>query len=256
MNAFTIYPAIDLRQGKVVRLQQGDPQRSTMYADDALAVAQRWAEAGAAWIHVVNLDGAMGNDEAAAVNRAVLARICREVSVRVQFGGGLRSLDDVRAAFDAGVARVVLGTAVVENPRLVADVIAHYGAERLVVGLDAREGLVVTRGWQQRTPLSVIELGQRMREMGARYALYTEVERDGMMRGPAAELTAALAQLSGLQVIASGGVRHLDDVRELLLYAPRGVCGVVIGRALYEGAIDLKAALHLVAQQTQQPYAG
>ncbi len=251
---FTIFPAIDLHQGKVVRLRQGDPNRRTEYAQDPVSVAERWAEAGASWLHVVNLDGALGDVESAKANRTALAQICHVPGVRVQFGGGLRHLEDVRAAFDAGVTRVVLGTAAVENPKLVAEVLALYGPEQLVVGLDAREGLVVTRGWQQETPLTAIEIGQRMREMGTRYALYTEVGRDGMMSGPAAELTAALAQLTGLQVIASGGVRNLDDVRELMLYAPKGVCGVVIGRALYEGAIDLSAALQLVAQQ-DQPHA-
>lgn len=245
MSEFVIYPAIDLRGGKVVRLQQGDPNRETVYGDDPLAVARQWVKQGAMWIHVVNLDGALGDLECGATNRMVLTALCRVEGVRVQFGGGLRSLADVEAAFDAGVERVVLGTAAVENPRLVADALARYGAERVAVGLDAREGLIVTRGWTHTTPLSAIELGQRMREMGARYALYTEVGRDGMMAGPAAELTAALAQVTGLKVIASGGVRNLDDVRELVLYAPRGVVGVVVGRALYEGALDLGAALAL-----------
>ncbi|MDW8396813.1 MAG: 1-(5-phosphoribosyl)-5-[(5-phosphoribosylamino)methylideneamino]imidazole-4-carboxamide isomerase [Anaerolineae bacterium] len=245
MREFVIYPAIDLRSGRVVRLQQGDPNRQTNYSDDPVLVARQWIELGASWIHVVNLDGALGDPNQGAINRGALAAMCRLGGARVQFGGGMRSLADVEAAFEAGVARLVLGTAAVENPRLVADALARYSAERIVVGLDAREGMIVTRGWTQTTPLSAIELGQRMREMGVAYALYTEVNRDGMMCGPAAELTAALAQVTGLKVIASGGVRHIDDVRELMLYAPRGVAGVVIGRALYEGALDLRQAIAL-----------
>ncbi len=251
---FTIYPAIDLRNGQVVRLQQGDPNRQIVYADDPLATARHWLEEGASWIHVVNLDGALGEAISGKANRHALSAICAALkpSVRVQFGGGLRSMDDVRAAFDAGADRVVLGTAAVENPRLVADALAQYGSERVMVGLDSRQGMVVTRGWQQATHLSAIELGRLLREMGVTRALYTEVERDGMMAGVAAEMTAALAQVTGLRVIASGGVRTLEDVRELLFYAPQGVEGVVIGRALYEGALRLGDVLSLVVKQAGQ----
>ncbi len=252
---FMIYPAIDLRNGQVVRLQQGDPNRQTTYATDPLATARHWASEGARWIHVVNLDGAFGEITAAKANRHALSAICAALKpqVRVQFGGGLRSLDDVRAAFDAGADRVVLGTAAVENPRLVADALAQYGSERVMVGLDSRNGLVVTRGWQQATHISAIELGRLMREMGVTRALYTEVGRDGMMAGVAAEMTAALAQVTGLRVIASGGVHTLDDVRELLFYTPQGVEGVVIGRALYEGTLTLSEALKLTTEQAAQP---
>jgi phosphoribosylformimino-5-aminoimidazole carboxamide ribotide isomerase len=159
----------------------------------------------------------------------------------------LRTLDDVKAAFDAGADRVVLGTAAVEDPKLIADALAHFGPERIVVGLDSRNGIIVTRGWQNATPIKTLELGTLMKEMGIVRALYTEVGRDGMMAGVAAEQTAALAQLTGLAVIASGGVRNLDDIRELLLYAPRGVEGVVVGRALYEGTLSLAEALKVAS---------
>jgi phosphoribosylformimino-5-aminoimidazole carboxamide ribotide isomerase len=248
---FTIYPAIDLRNGAVVRLRQGDPNQQTTYGSDPVVVAGRWLDAGATWIHVVNLDGAFGAAEASEANRVALRRVAQQVGgrARIQFGGGIRAISDVRAAFDAGAARVVIGTAAIEHPDLVDLVLAEYGPERLVVGLDSKDGMIVTRGWQQATDISAIDCGTQMRARGVQHALYTEVGRDGMMSGAAAELTAALAQLTGLAVIASGGVRNLADVDELLLYAPRGVAGVVIGRALYEGALDLRIALRHCADQ-------
>jgi phosphoribosylformimino-5-aminoimidazole carboxamide ribotide isomerase len=244
---FTIYPAIDLRNGRVVRLRQGDPSQQTTYSDNPPAVARRWASEGAAWVHVVNLDGAFGDAAAARANRRALGDLCCMVRTKIQFGGGLRDMDDVKAAFDSGADRVVLGTAAAENPQLVADALAQYGPERVAAGLDSRDGMVVTRGWTQDTHMAAVELGTLMKDMGVIHALYTEVDRDGMLTGAAAESTAALAQLTGLKVIASGGVRDLDDVRELLQYAPRGVAGVIIGRAIYEGTLDLKEALELVS---------
>ncbi|MFC1463467.1 MAG: 1-(5-phosphoribosyl)-5-[(5-phosphoribosylamino)methylideneamino]imidazole-4-carboxamide isomerase [Candidatus Brachytrichaceae bacterium NZ_4S206] len=242
---FTIYPAIDLRNGRVVRLLQGDPSQQITYSDNPAAVAKRWVSEGATWLHVVNLDGAFGDQTAGRANRRALQDLCCYVKAKIQFGGGLRDLNDVRAAFDAGADRVVLGTAAVENPKLVADALAQFGPERIAVGLDSRDGIIVTRGWQHTTQMTAIELGSLMKEMGVIHALYTEVGRDGMMVGVAAELTAALAQLTGLKVIASGGVRNLDDIRELMQYASRGVEGVIVGRALYEGALSLKEALQM-----------
>ena len=244
---FTLYPAIDLRAGKVVRLKQGDPDRQTAYGDDPAAVAARWTAAGSNWIHVVNLDGALGDAAAAAVNRAALSAIARSTPARLQVGGGLRSLDDLQAAFDAGATRAIIGTAAAEHPELIEAALARFGAERIVVGLDSRNGLIVTRGWQKATEITAGDLGCQMKELGVVHALYTEIGRDGMLSGPAAEMTAAVAQWTGLSVMASGGLRHLDDVRELLLYAPRGVSGVVVGRALYEGTLDLGEALRLIA---------
>jgi phosphoribosylformimino-5-aminoimidazole carboxamide ribotide isomerase len=242
---FTVYPSIDLRSGQVVRLRQGDPDQQTTYSDNPLAVAKKWAGEGATWLHMVNLDGAFGDAAGAKANRRALNDICCTVKMKIQFGGGLRNMDDVKAAFDSGVDRVVLGTAAAENPELVASVLAQYGAERLAIGLDSHEGMIVTRGWKQSTQMPASELGILMREMGVVHALYTEVGRDGMMTGAAAELTAALAQLTGLKVIASGGVRNIDDVKELLEYAPRGVAGVIVGRSLYEGTLNLKEAIQL-----------
>lgn len=245
---FTVYPSIDLRGGQVVRLRQGDPNQQTTYSDNPVSIAKKWAGEGATWLHMVNLDGAFGDAAGAKSNRRVLNDIGCSVKMKIQFGGGLRSMDDVKAAFDSGVDRVVLGTAAAENPALVADVLALYGTERLVVGLDSRDGMIVTRGWKHDSHMPASELGILMHEMGVVHALYTEVARDGMMAGTAAEMTAALAQLTGLSVIASGGVRNIDDVKELLLYAPRGIAGVIVGRSLYEGTLNLKEALQLTGE--------
>ncbi|HQV68834.1 MAG TPA: 1-(5-phosphoribosyl)-5-[(5-phosphoribosylamino)methylideneamino]imidazole-4-carboxamide isomerase [Thermoflexales bacterium] len=242
---FTIYPAIDLRNGQVVRLRKGDPNQQTTYSSDPVAISQKWQEAGAEWVHVVNLDGAFGDAATGRANRSALSQIARATSAKVQFGGGLRAMDDLTAAFDAGAARVVLGTAAAENPRLVADALARFGAEQIVAGLDSRAGMIVTRGWQTQSQITAGELGRVMREMGVVRALYTEVDRDGMMIGSAAEYTSAVAQLTDLKVIASGGIGKLDDIRELLAYEPYGVEGVIVGRALYEGAVDLREALDL-----------
>jgi phosphoribosylformimino-5-aminoimidazole carboxamide ribotide isomerase len=244
---FTIFPAIDLRGGKVVRLKQGDPDRQTVYGDDPVAAAKRWADAGAVWLHVVNLDGAFGDAQGSAANRAALAAIASQTQLKLQFGGGIRALIDAQAAIDAGVDRVVIGTAAVERPELVRAVLDQFGAERLVVGLDSRDGMIVTRGWQQGTDVSAITAGEALRAQGVKHALYTEVARDGMLTGVAAEMTAALAQCTGLQVLASGGVRDMRDIEELALYAPRGISGVIVGRSLYEGTLQLSEALAYAA---------
>lgn len=237
-----IYPAIDLRQGKAVRLRQGDPDQATVFDANPLKVAQRWTDEGAAWLHIVNLDGAFGEKSP---NFRVVGRILDSVDIPVQFGGGLRDLEAVEDAFDLGVARVILGTAAVQNPDLLKLVLEKYGPESVVVGLDAREGRVAIKGWQQTTGTTAVELGKRLRKLGAALALYTDIGRDGMLAGVDAVGTAALAEATGLQVIASGGVASLDDIRRLLAVAPRGVEGVVIGQALYTGAVKLVEAIAL-----------
>jgi phosphoribosylformimino-5-aminoimidazole carboxamide ribotide isomerase len=243
MTPFTIFPAIDLRGGRVVRLRQGDPDRETEYATDPVAVARRWAESGADWLHVVNLDGAFGERSRASENSGspdlrnfeALSRVL-EVGPRVQFGGGLRDLDAMRQALALGVARVVLGTVAVEQPALLAAALDEFGAERVAVGIDAREGIVQIRGWQEAAPIRARDLARRWAEMGGRWLIFTDISRDGMSSGVNVEATAALARATGLRVIASGGVASLDDVQRV---REAGLSGVIIGRALYEGRIDL-----------------
>ena len=237
---FVVYPAIDLRQGRVVRLEHGDPGRQTVFGNDPQAVAERWLAAGATWLHVVNLDGAF--QEGGAANWEVLPELTA-LGARVQFGGGVRSLADVERAFGRGVARVVLGTAAVEDPEMVGEAVARFGAERVAAGIDAREGMVRTRGWQAEGGVGAVELAQQMRGRGVRTAVHTDIGRDGVFGGVNAAASAALAQKSGLRVIASGGAASVEDVRRAAAYANQGVVGVIVGRALYEGKIDLAEAL-------------
>lgn len=244
MMTFDIFPAIDLRRGRVVRLQLGDPDRETAYGDDPAAVARRWLAAGANWLHVVNLDGAF--NEAGDENWAALGNIA-VLGARVQFGGGLRTLAHVARAVDAGVTRVVLGTAALETPELAAKAVARFGAARVAVGIDARDGLARTRGWQTATAVTPVELARSMAAAGIATAIYTDISRDGVLSGVNVADTAALAAASGLAVIASGGVRSLDDVAALRARAGAGIAGVIIGRALYEGQVDLAAALTVAA---------
>lgn len=235
-----IYPAIDIRGGKVVRLREGDPERQITFGDDPAAAAQKWLAEGASWIHIVNLDGAFSqaND-----NGAILERVARltRLNAKIQFGGGIRSLDDVRRALEAGASRVVLGTVAIEQPEIVQQAVLQWGAEAICVALDARDGKVTTRGWQQTTAHTPAELGRQMADYGVNHVLYTDVSRDGGLGGSNVAATVALGRETDLQVIASGGVSTADEIRELA--RSRFVAGAVIGMALYEGRLTLKQAL-------------
>ena len=236
-----IYPAIDLRAGRVVRLRQGRAENETIYGDDPAQVAARWQGEGAEWLHVVNLDGAFGDVSSA--NQRELARIVSTVSIPVQFGGGLRDVASIEAAFALGVARVVIGTMALENPALVSDSIARFGAERIVVGIDARDGMVATRGWREQSQISALDLARQMRERGVARIVYTDIARDGMLRGIDAGAMAHLARAANVRVIASGGVASLRDVKALKALEDNGIDGVIIGQALYTGAVSLREAI-------------
>jgi phosphoribosylformimino-5-aminoimidazole carboxamide ribotide isomerase len=239
--SFTIYPAIDLRYGNVVRLKEGDPTRLTAYSDDPAETARRWLEAGASWLHVVNLDGAFGEgDPENRIALQSLLKVAGEWRARVQFGGGLRSLASIQDVLELGVRRAVLGTAAIEQPKLVAEALSKFGVERVAVGIDARDGIVRTRGWQEASRVSATDLAQRMGAAGVRTVIFTDVSRDGLGSGLNIEATRQLAETSGLNVIASGGVHTLADV---IAARRANLAGVIIGRALYEGTIDLRAAL-------------
>ncbi|NLE53065.1 MAG: 1-(5-phosphoribosyl)-5-[(5-phosphoribosylamino)methylideneamino]imidazole-4-carboxamide isomerase [Chloroflexi bacterium] len=232
-----VYPAIDLRRGRVVRLVHGDPARETVHGDDPVAVAARWLDAGAQWLHVVNLDGALGEAVQALDALAAIAAL----GAPVQFGGGLRSLDDAARALEAGASRVILGTLAVREPEQVGEAVARFSADAVAVALDARGDRVATHGWQQVSAWTPADLGRRFAQMGVRHALFTDVSRDGDLSGVAVEATAALARETGLAVIASGGVAGLDDIRAL--QASGDIAGVVIGKALYSGVFTLDEAL-------------
>ncbi len=238
-----IYPAIDLRQGRCVRLQQGDAAQETVFADDPAEAARRWVGEGATWLHVVNLDGALG--EPAAANWRALERILAAVTVPIQFGGGLRSVKDVTRLLELGVRRAILGTVAVQNPEIVQEALALHGAERIAVGLDARQGRVAVRGWVEVSPLGVEQVAQQMAALGVKRIIYTDVQRDGMLQGVNVEAARRLAHSSGLRVIASGGVASLEDIRALKACEPEGIEGVIIGMALYRGAIRLREAIEI-----------
>jgi phosphoribosylformimino-5-aminoimidazole carboxamide ribotide isomerase len=242
MSDLIIYPAIDLRAGSVVRLAQGDPRRQTVYDGDPAAVARKWIDAGAAWLHIVNLDGAFG--DTGEPNQRALETIRRAAGGRacIQFGGGLRKLADIEDALDLGVDRVVLGTAAVEHRELVAAALTRHGRERIAVGLDTRAGRVRVRGWTEEAGITPLALAQALVEDGLRIMIYTDIARDGVGTGINVAASRELAEATGLQVIASGGVASLEDIRRV---REAGLAGVIVGRALYESQIDLKQALAL-----------
>lgn len=250
-----VFPAIDLRHGRCVRLRQGRSEDVTVYDDDPAAVAQRWVAQGAEWLHVVNLDGAFGGALTPAshpINLQRLAEIHATVSqTPIQFGGGLRSLADMESALALGATRVVLGTVAVQDPDLVVEALGRFGQDRIVVGIDARGGQVATHGWQQTSRTTALALGRAMRQRGIRLAVYTDIARDGMLTGVNAEATVDLARATGLQVIASGGVASLADLTRLRAQGARlsstgrtgGIEGIIIGQALYAGAVSLPEAI-------------
>jgi phosphoribosylformimino-5-aminoimidazole carboxamide ribotide isomerase len=240
-----ILPAIDLHHGRCVRLRQGRAEEETVYDEDPAKVARRWVAAGAEWLHVVNLDGAFGVEKS--VNLQRLAELRAAVpDTPIQFGGGIRSVEDVARALELGATRAVLGTAAVRDPEMVSEAVARFGAERIVVGIDARDGQVAVQGWQVAGGVTALELGCEMRRRGVVRAVYTDIKRDGMLTGVNVEATAALARATGLLVIASGGVASLDDIRRVR--AEPEIEGAIVGQALYTGAVSLREAIQAAAE--------
>ena len=232
-----LYPAIDIRSDRVVRLSQGEATRQTVYGTDPAAVAEGFADQGARWIHVVDLDRAFGQGDNEESVRRVLKRT--RGRVRIQVGGGYRSLDRVRRGVELGVDRVVIGTAAATDPAFLAAVAADVPSGRLAVAVDARGGRVAVRGWTETSGLAAAELASRALESGISTLVYTDIARDGMLEGPDIEGALALKR-QGAQVIASGGVSSLADLRQI---ADAGLAGAIVGRALYEGRFDLREAL-------------
>ncbi len=232
-----IYPAIDLRGGKVVRLREGDLSQETVFSSDPVATAQLWIDQGTEWIHMVNLDGAF---DAANENISVLEAVAK-LDVKLQFGGGLRDLHAVGDALAAGASRVVLGTLAVKEPDKVGEALDRFGLDAICVALDARDGKVVTHGWTELSSQSPLEFGRRLFAKGARHALYTDVKRDGMLSGANIDSTIALARETGLWAIASGGIGSIGEIEQMA--ASGVVAGAIIGMALYQKKISLGAAL-------------
>ena len=236
-----IIPAIDLKNGRCVRLYQGDFRQETVFSEDPVAVALGWQEQGCRLLHLVDLDGAADGIPA---NLPLIRSIVQAVEVPVQVGGGIRERSTADALLDAGVTRIVLGTAAVENPDLVEGLCRGYGGERIVVAVDARDGIVTTRGWTAGSQVSALDLAGKVRALGVSRLLYTDVSRDGTLTSPNFEANAELVRETGMKVQASGGVSTLDDIRRLVQTC---VEGVIIGTALYRGAITLPEAIEAAA---------
>ena len=232
-----IYPAIDLRGGKVVRLREGDPDHQITFSDDPIATAQQWIDEGAEWIHMVNLDGAFASTND---NRKILEAVAR-LGVKVQFGGGLRDMDALQNAIDLGASRLVIGTLAIKDPDAVTQAVETFGAEAVCVALDAKDGKVTTHGWTELSDHTPIEFGRLVAKRGVKHALYTDVKRDGSLIGVNIHDTIALGRNTGLGVIASGGVTHMSEIEQLA--KSKVVSGAIIGMALYQNKITLGEAL-------------
>lgn len=235
-----VIPAIDLKNGVCVRLLQGRKSEMTVYNEDPIQVAREFAAAGAEMIHVVDLDGAF--NEAESPNRAVVRSIVDAVDVPIEFGGGVRSLEAVQQLCDAGVARVVLGTVAAEAPARLKDFVNSFGP-RICVGIDARDGRVMTRGWETATPLMAVDLARSVAECGVERIIYTDIARDGALVGPNIQQTLTVAEAANIRVTASGGVSSLDDIKRLRDAGDVRVDSVIVGKALYEGKFRLEEAI-------------
>jgi phosphoribosylformimino-5-aminoimidazole carboxamide ribotide isomerase len=242
-----LYPAIDLKGGACVRLVRGEMASATVFNTDPAAQARHFAETGFSWLHVVDLDGAFAGHS---VNGEAVRAIRREVDLRIQLGGGIRDRDAIDNWLALGIERVVLGTAALRDPELVREAAAAYPG-RIVVGIDARDGHVAVEGWAETSDLGAITLARRFADAGVAAIVYTDIGRDGALTGVDAAAIGGFARLAGLPVIASGGVAGLADIAALKDREPDGVAGIICGRALYDGRLDAKAALRLVAQTAQ-----
>jgi phosphoribosylformimino-5-aminoimidazole carboxamide ribotide isomerase len=248
-----IYAAIDLKNGKCVRLVQGDPNAETVYSEDPAEVAETWETIGPDWLHVVNLDGAFGDKEKAAKNIDALQAILDRVSTPVQFGGGLRSPEDIEEALEMGVTRVVIGSMAVDRPRQVLDILGHFGPEQIVLGLDVKEGKVAAHGWRQLSETDPIKLAQLIHTAGLTHVIYTDISRDGMLSGVDVAAAVALARVGNpepgsgrrFKVIVSGGVASIEDVKKVKAVETEGIEGLIIGKALYTGDVDLVEAMQV-----------
>lgn len=237
-----LYPAIDLKDGKCVRLLKGDMAAATIYNPDPAAQALAFEKMGFDYVHVVDLNGAVSG---ARVNQSAVEAILKAVSVPVQLGGGIRDADAVAAWLEAGVARVILGTVALKNPPLIKEV-AKAWPGRIVVGIDARGGMVATEGWVETSTTSAVELAKKFEDAGVAAIIYTDIARDGTLKGPNIAETAKLAESISIPVILSGGMSSLRDIADVNAKAHTGIEGIILGRALYEKTIDPKAALQLV----------
>ena len=236
-----VIPAIDLKDGKCVRLEQGLMERDTVYSEDPSATARRWQEEGGELLHIVDLDGAFAG---VPKNRAAIEGIVNAIDIPAQLGGGIRDLETIEAYLALGLSRVIIGTAAQRNPQLVTDACRRFPG-KIVVGIDAKNGMVAVQGWAEVTDVTAIDLAKRFEGDGVAAIIYTDIARDGMLQGPNLEATRALAEAVKIPVIASGGVSSLQDIANLLAIERFGVAGVITGKAIYSGALSLREAVQL-----------
>ncbi|MCI2252937.1 1-(5-phosphoribosyl)-5-[(5-phosphoribosylamino)methylideneamino]imidazole-4-carboxamide isomerase [Domibacillus sp. PGB-M46] len=242
--SFTIYPAIDMRGGKCVRLVQGDYNQETVYGDSPFDMAKSFVEQGAEWIHMVDLDGAKDGQR---VNDTFVIEAAQKLNAKVQIGGGIRTEEDVKHYLDNGVDRVIIGSLAVKEPELVKQWLRTYG-EKIAIGLDAKNGFVATHGWLETSSVKAVDLAKEFAEAGAETFIFTDIANDGMLSGPNVEATAELARETGKSVIASGGVSSLDDLRALAKWKEDGLSGAICGKSIYTGRFTVKEALEVAAE--------
>lgn len=232
-----LFPAIDIKNGQCVRLRQGQFHDVEVYSHIPVNIARSFEEAGASFIHIVDLDGALAGHS---VNEDVIREIVKNVSIPVEVGGGIRTVKDIENKLELGVGRVIIGTRAVENPQFVKEIITNFGADRIVIGIDAKNGMVATDGWEKLSNYNAVQLALEMKDIGVRTIVYTDIAKDGMLQGPNLEHTREMVNMTGLDIIASGGVssmKDLDDLNAIPVY------GAIIGKALYEKRIDLSEAV-------------
>lgn len=244
MSSFTIYPAIDIRNGKCVRLLQGDYNQETVYGDSPLEMAKGFVEQGAEWIHMVDLDGAK---EGMPVNNEQVLAVAKQLKVKVQIGGGIREEKDIAYYLENGVNRVILGSVAVSDMEFTKDMLKKYG-NRIAIGLDAKNGLVATHGWLETSEVSAVELGKKLAAAGAEVFIFTDIATDGTLAGPNMVATELLARETGKSVIASGGISGLEDIQKLARLKESGVSGSIVGKAIYSNRFTVREALAIVEE--------
>ncbi|WP_406686259.1 1-(5-phosphoribosyl)-5-[(5-phosphoribosylamino)methylideneamino]imidazole-4-carboxamide isomerase [Rossellomorea vietnamensis] len=240
--SFTIYPAIDMRGGKCVRLVQGDYNQETVYGDSPFDMAKKFAGEGAEWIHMVDLDGAK---EGSRINDEFVIAVAEKLDAKVQIGGGIRSKEDIEHYLSRGIDRVIIGSIAVSNTELVKEWLQEYG-DKIAIGLDAKDGYVATHGWLETSALKAVDLGKELAEAGAETFIFTDIATDGMLSGPNVEAVVDLAEQTGKSVIASGGISSLEDLKTLKEYESRGVSGAICGKSLYTGKFTVSEAVNEV----------
>lgn len=237
-----IFPAIDIRGGKCVRLIKGDFNQETVFSDRPEIMAKKWQDEGGKYLHLVDLDGALAGKSQ---NLATVEMILKTVDIPVELGGGIRTMENIETVLDMGVSRVILGSVAVKNPQLIKDACKKYGSERIVVGIDAKDGIVAVDGWGVSGNVEAKELAKKMALGGVKHIIYTDISRDGTLSGVNVQATAEIARYSGVKVVASGGVSSIEDIKLLKQYEQDGIEGVIVGKSIYTGSLSLPEALKI-----------